>query len=120
MRYLFICLVVFVLAVEVAFPVGAAPQPEYDKIEALLARIEGNLKQAAGVISVAKAKSAEMVEAKVQEKAELKEAVVQAEAKASVYAARMVYNGLDTAMPAEGEPVVDTVSLNNMMKLNGL
>jgi hypothetical protein len=120
MRYLIIFFLFFILAVEVAFPVGAAPQPEYDKIEALLARIEGNLKQAAGVISVAKAKSAEMVEAKVQEKAELKEAVVQAEAKASVYAARMVYNGLDTAMPAEGEPVVDTVSLNNMLKLNGL
>jgi hypothetical protein len=86
----------------------------------MLGKITKNLQAASVATAEAKAMGEAMVESKVAEKQALKEAVVQAEAKASVYAARMVYNGLDTAMPAEGEPVVDTVSLNNMLKLNGL
>jgi hypothetical protein len=61
-----------------------------------------------------------MVQNKVAEKAELKQAVVAAKAKAEVYAARMLFSGVDTTMPAKGEPIVDTVSINNMIKLNGL
>lgn len=120
MRYLVIFFLFFILAVEIAFPVGANTTPEIDKIEAMLAKIESNLKQASAVISTAKATSAKMVESKVAEKAELKQAVVAAEAKVEVYAARMVYSGVDTTMPAQGEPIVDTVSINNMLKLNGL
>jgi hypothetical protein len=56
-----------------------------------------------------------MVESKVAEKAELKEAVVKAQAKAEKYAKTMMFMGVDTAL-AE----MDTLSLNNMMKLNGL
>ena len=108
------------MAVEIDFPVGATKTPGIEKIEALLAKIEANLKQASAVISTAKATSAKLVESKVAEKAELKQAVVAAEAKAEVYAARMVATGVDTTMPKAGEPAVDTVSLNNMLKLNGL
>ena len=35
MRYLVVLFLLFILAVEVAFPVGAATTPEIDKIEAL-------------------------------------------------------------------------------------
>lgn len=105
MRYLVVLFLLFILAVEVAFPVGAATTPEIDKIEALLQRIEANLKQASAVISTAKKTSAKLVEAKVAEKAELKEAVVVAEAKVEqletvqeVYLAKMVEAGVDTVI----------------------
>ena len=105
MRYLVGLFLLFILAVEVAFPVGAATTPEIDKIEALLQRIEANLKQASAVISTAKATSAKLVEAKVAEKAELKEAVEVAESKVEqmeqvqeVYLAKMVEAGVDTAV----------------------
>jgi hypothetical protein len=111
MRYFIILFLLFILAVEISFPVGAATTPEIDKIEALLQKIEANLKQASAVISVAKKQSEKMVEAKVQEKAELKEAVVVAEAKVEkmeeiqeVFVAKMVAAGVDTAMvPDEGK-----------------
>lgn len=105
MRYLVVLFLLFIFAVEVAFPVGAATTPEIDKIEALLQRIEANLKQASAVISTAKKTSAKLVEAKVAEKAELKEAVVIAEAKVEqletvqeVYLAKMVEAGVDTVI----------------------
>jgi len=105
MRYLVVLFLLFILAVEVAFPVGAATTPEIDKIEALLQRIEANLKQASAVISTAKKTSAKLVEAKVAEKAELKEAVIVAEAKVEqletvqeVYLAKMVEAGVDTVI----------------------
>jgi hypothetical protein len=66
--------------------------------------------------------SAELVADKVAEKAELKEAVAAAEAqtlkaqaKVEKYAVTMMFLGVDTAM-AE----MDTVSINNMLRLNGL
>lgn len=105
MRYLVVLFLLFILAVEVAFPVGAATTPEIDKIEALLQRIEANLKQASAVIITAKKTSAKLVEAKVAEKAELKEAVIVAEAKVEqletvqeVYLAKMVEAGVDTVI----------------------
>ena len=104
----------------VAVPTEKTKAVPVDEVEAMLGKITKNLQAASVATAEAKAMGEAMVESKVAEKAELKEAVVKAQAKASVYAARMVYNGLDTAMPAEGEPVVDTVSLNNMLKLNGL
>jgi hypothetical protein len=105
MRYFIIFFLLFIIAVEISFPVGAATTPEIDKIEALLQKIEANLKQASAVISVAKKTSEKMVKAKVQEKAELKEAVVVAEAKVEkmeeiqeVFVAKMVAAGVDTTM----------------------
>lgn len=104
MRYLIISFCVFLLAVEIAFPVGAVVTPPIDDVEAMLRRIEGNLRQASVVVSFAKTNSAALVAQKQVEKAELKEAVVTAESKVEaleavqeVYVAKMVAAGMDTA-----------------------
>lgn len=105
MRLLLFVFLLFVVAIEASFPAGASTTPQIDKIEALLARIERNLKQAEGVITMAKKKSAEMVEQKVEEKAELKEAVIVAESKVEkleqvqeIFVTKMVQAGIDTAL----------------------
>jgi len=105
MRYLIIAFCVFLLAVEIAFPVGAVVTPPVDEVEAMLKRIEGNLRQASAVVSVAKGKSAALVAQKQVEKAELKEAVVAAEEKVQtleavqeVFVAKMVAAGVDTTL----------------------
>jgi uncharacterized protein YejL (UPF0352 family) len=103
----------------------AVPQPKskavpVDEVEMMLGKITKNLQAASVATAEAKAMGEAMVESKVAEKAELKQAVVAANAKAEVYAARMLFSGVDTTMPAKGEPIVDTVSINNMIKLNGL
>jgi len=93
-----------------------------DEVEAMLGKITKNLQAASVATAQAKAMGEAMVESKVAEKAELKEAVVKAQAKAQVfelkaekYANTMRIMGVDTAL-AE----MDTLSLNNMLKLNGL
>lgn len=105
MRLLLFVFLLFLVAIEASFPAGASTSPQIDKIEALLARIERNLKQAEGVIIMAKKKSAEMVEQKVAEKAELKEAVIVAESKVEkleqmqeIFVSKMVQAGIDTAL----------------------
>jgi len=103
----------------------AVPQPKtkavpVDEVELMLEKISKNLQAASVATAQAHEMGEKMVESKVAEKAELKQAVVAAQAKAEVYAARMLFSGVDTTMPAKGEPMVDTVSINNMIKLNGL
>ena len=105
----------------------AVPQPKtkavpVDEVELMLGKITKNLQAASVATAQAKAMGEAMVESKVAEKAELKEAVVKAQAKAQVfelkaekYATTMRIMGVDTAL-AE----MDTLSLNNMLKLNGL
>ena len=103
-------------------PIQAVQQPPYDEIEAMLKKVEANLQTAGQATKLAQTMSAELVEAKVEEKAELKQAVVEAEAqtlkaqaKVEKYAVTMMFLGVDTAM-AE----MDTVSINNMLRLNGI
>ncbi len=55
----------------------------------MLKKVESNLRQASAVVSVAKAKGEQLVEGKVQEKAELKEAVIVAEKKAEAVVEQM-------------------------------
>jgi uncharacterized protein YejL (UPF0352 family) len=112
------CLFVSIVAV----PTEKAKAVPVDDVEAMLGKISKNLKAASVATAQAKAMGEAMVESKVAEKAELKEAVVKAEAKAQVfelkaekYANTMMIMGVDTSL-AE----MDTLSLNNMMKLNGL
>jgi hypothetical protein len=64
---------------------------------------------------MAQTMNAKMVESKVAEKEALKADVVKAQAKAEKYAKTMMFMGVDTAL-AE----MDTLSLNNMLKLNGM
>jgi non-ribosomal peptide synthetase component E (peptide arylation enzyme) len=94
---------------ELIFPVKALNSPNVDEIEEMLKNVEKNMKMASQVVSVAKQKGEKLVESKVEEKAELKEAVVNAEAKIEVmekknevFLQRMVEIGLDTStVPSE-------------------
>jgi outer membrane protein assembly factor BamD (BamD/ComL family) len=105
------CLFVSIVAV----PTEKAKAVPVDEVEEMLGKITKNLQAASVATAEAKAMGEAMVESKVAEKAELKEAVVKAQAKAEKYAKTMMIMGVDTAL-AE----MDTLSLNNMMKLNGL
>jgi hypothetical protein len=96
MRYVVIALFAFAIAIEIAFPVGAINRPPVDEIEMMMAKIQDNLKMASQVTQMAQSKSAALVAQKQQEKAELKEAVVAAEQKSEMFAAKMIANGLDT------------------------
>ena len=105
------CLFVSIVAV----PTEKAKAVPVDEVEAMLGKITKNLQAASVATAEAKAMGEAMVESKVAEKEALKEAVVKAEAKAEKYATTMMIMGVDTSL-AE----MDTLSLNNMMKLNGL
>ena len=96
MRTFIIAFCFFLLAVELAFPVGAVTTPPIDEIEMMMAKIQRNLSLASQVTKVAQTKSAALVAQKQQEKADLKEAVVAAEQKSEMFAAKMIANGLDT------------------------
>ena len=103
-------------------PIQAVQQPPYDEVEAMLKKVEANLQTAGKATKLAQTMSAELVAEKVEEKAELKQAVVAAEAqtlkaqaKVEKYAVTMMFLGVDTAMTE-----MDTVSINNMLRLNGI
>ena len=98
MRTLIIIFCFFIVALELAFPVGAVTTPPVDDIELMLAKIQKNLAMASEVTQMAQKTSASLVEAKAEEKAQLKEAVVAAEQKAEMFAAKMIANGIDTAV----------------------
>jgi hypothetical protein len=93
----------------------AKPSPQIDEIDALLNKVSKNIQSAGEVTKMAQTMNAKMVESKVAEKEALKADVAKAQAKAEKYAKTMMFMGVDTAL-AE----MDTLSLNNMLKLNGL
>lgn len=94
-----------IIGFEVFMPLGAVNQPPVDEIEQMLKKVENNLQTASSVTSVAKAQGEKLVQAKVQEKKELKQNLEKAtdklkvaEEKVEVFSARMVEVGLDTAL----------------------
>jgi len=93
----------------------AKPSPQIDEIDALLNKVSKNLQSAGEVTKMAQTMNAKMVESKVAEKEALKADVAKAQAKAEKYAKTMMFMGVDTAIAD-----MDTISLNNMLKLNGL
>ena len=98
------------------FTIAHAKQsPQIDEIDALLSRVSKNLQSASEVTKMAQTMNAKMVESKVAEKEALKADVAKAQAKAEKYAKTMMFMGVDTAIAD-----MDTISLNNMLKLNGL
>jgi hypothetical protein len=97
MRYVLIALFAFLFAIEIAFPVGAISAPPVDEVEMMMAKINSNLRMASQVTKLAQEKSATLVAQKVQEKEELKEAVVAAEKKSEMLSAKMIANGIDTS-----------------------
>jgi hypothetical protein len=105
MKYVLIALFAFIVAIEIAVPVGAITRPPVDEIEMMMAKIKSNLQMASQVTQMAQSKSAALVAQKQQEKAELKEAVVAAEKKvdaiqkkSEILSAKMIANGMDTAI----------------------
>ena len=105
MRTLVLIFCILFLAIELAFPVGAVTSPPVDEVEMMLANIQKNLAMASEVTQMAQKTSAKLVDAKVEEKAELKEAVVAAETQVQameqvneMYAAKMIANGIDTTV----------------------
>jgi hypothetical protein len=98
------------------FTIANAKQtPTIDEIDALLSKVSKNVESAGEVTKMAQTMNAKMVESKVAEKEALKADVVKAQAKAEKYAKTMMYMGIDTAMAD-----MDTLSISNMLKLNGL
>lgn len=109
--------------IEISFPVGAVTTPPVDEIEMMMAKIQRNLSLASEVTKVAQTKSAALVAQKQEEKAELKEAVVAAEAKVEkaeevmhkmeekveFYAVKMIGSGVDTSFQevSFGGPIYD-------------
>lgn len=105
MKHILFVFVAILFCIEVFTPLGAVNQPPVDEIEAMLKKVEGNLKMASAVTSVAKAKGEALVESKVEEKKELKQSLEQAteelkvaEEKVEVFSTRMIQSGLDTAL----------------------
>lgn len=111
MRTLVFAFCILLLAIELAFPVGAVTNPPVDEVELMLAKIQKNLAMASEVTQMAQTKSAELVAQKVVEKKELKEAIVVAEAKVEevkevmqkmedkveFYTVKMIGSGVDTS-----------------------
>jgi seryl-tRNA synthetase len=93
----------------------AKSSPQIDEIDALLNKVSKNIQSAGEATKMAQTMNAKMVESKVAEKEALKADVKKAEAKAEKYAKTMMFMGVDTAIAD-----MDTISLNNMLKLNGL
>jgi hypothetical protein len=93
----------------------AKPSPQIDEIDALLNKVSKNIQSSGEATKMAQTMNAEMVESKVAEKEALKADVAKAQAKADKYAKTMMFMGVDTAIAD-----MDTISLNNMLKLNGM
>lgn len=105
MKHIVFLFLALLMGVELFAPLGAVNEPKIDEIDAMLKKVEGNLKMASAVTSVAKAKGEELTESKIEEKKELKETLQKTTeelkvvaTKVEVFSARMVEVGLDTAL----------------------
>ena len=99
-----------IFAASLFVAIVAVPQPKskavpVDEVEMMLKKISKNLQAASVATAQAHEMGEKMVESKVAEKQELKQAVVAAEAKVEqmaivqeVYVSKMIAVGLDTAM----------------------
>lgn len=101
-------LILFTIVFSVGYwftSVTAKQAPKLDEIELLMQRVQSHIKEASEVTQMARRASQKMVEAKVEEKKELKEAVVVAESKVEamevkteMLQAKMIGAGLDTSI----------------------
>ncbi len=103
-----IILMLAIIALDNIMPLQAIQQKPVDDIEAMLKNIENNLKMASQVTSFAKSAGEKLVTAKVQEKADLKQAVEDAKAEVSnlkkqndVFANKMLEAGIDTSQKVD-------------------
>jgi putative heme iron utilization protein len=93
----------------------AKQSPQIDEIDALLSRVSKNIQSAGEVTKMAQTMNAKMVEAKVEEKKALQKEVAKAESKIEAMATTMMFMGVDTSLVG-----MDTASISNMMRLNGI
>lgn len=101
-------LILFTIVFSVGYwftSVTAKQAPKLDEIELLMQRVQSHIKEASEVTQMARRASQKMIEAKVIEKKELKEAVVVAESKVEamevkteMLQAKMIGAGLDTSI----------------------
>jgi len=105
MKYALIVLFGIFFLFEMSFPVNAVATPPIDDIEFMMAKVQNNIKMASAVTKMAKTKSAALIAQKAEEKQGLKEAVIQAEErvdaiqkKSEILSAKMIANGIDTAI----------------------
>jgi len=91
----------------------AVPQPKTKAVP--VDEVECHLQEASVATAQAHDMGEKMVEEKVAEKEELKQAVVEAEAKTEAMTNTMLFMGVDTALIH-----MDTASISNMLKLNGM
>ena len=103
-----IILMLAIIALDNIMPLQAIQQKPVDDVEAMLKNIEKNLKMASQVTSVAKSAGEKLVTAKVQEKADLKQAVEDAKSEVSnlkkqndVFANKMLEAGIDTSQKVD-------------------
>lgn len=94
----------YIFCVGLIIPLGAIDSPNVDEVEAMLKKIENNLKNASEVTSIAKAKGESLVKAKIKEKADLKTEVQKAKSEVSelkkqndIFINKMIGAGLDTS-----------------------
>jgi hypothetical protein len=99
----------------------AQEPPVVDEIDVLINKVSQNIQSASEATKMAQKMNADIVEAKVAEKAELKAQVIaandmvnQVQGKVTAMQKVMMFFGLDTAAT---EP--DTASLNNTLRING-
>jgi len=98
------------------FTIAHAKQsPQIDEIDALLNKVSKNIQSAGEVTKMAQTMNAKMVEAKVEEKKALEKEVAKAESKIEAMATTMMFMGVDTSLVG-----MDTASIANMMRLNGI
>ena len=101
-------LIIFTIVFSVGYwftSVTAKQAPKLDEIELLMQRVQSHIKEASEVTQMARMTSQKMVEAKVEEKKELKEKIEVAEAKVEameikteMLCAKMIGAGLDTSV----------------------
>jgi hypothetical protein len=108
MKHILLVFVTILLCIEIFTPLGAVNQPPVDEIETMLKKVEGNLKMASAVTSVAKAQGDALVESKIEEKKELQETLQKATdelkvatEKVEVFSTRMAEVGLDTSTTSD-------------------
>jgi len=93
----------------------AKQSPQIDEIDALLNKVSKNIESAGECTKMAQTMNAEMVESKVAEKKALQKEVAKAESKIEAMATTMMFMGVDTSLVG-----MDTASIANMMRLNGI
>ena len=93
----------------------AKQSPQIDEIDALLNKVSKNIQSAGEATKMAQTMNAKMVEAKVAEKKALEKEVAKAESKIEAMATTMMFMGVDTSLVG-----MDTASIANMMRLNGI